>query len=158
MIATMIISSTPQQKAFCIPVDLILHFLQTAIKTIVNADRLSTVVSTGHFLTSVGFDLFALPCAQRREKRLILLRKNTINSMKSSARTVKVAAEQATPNSALGFSYKGSVSWVERLLHISLSGIQPVMCVPDTLKVTGILLLIRRAQSSATTVKIVLQQ
>lgn len=68
MIATMIISSTPQQKAFCIPVDLILHVLQTAIKTIVNADRLSTVISTGHFLTSVGFDLCFAMCSKERKE------------------------------------------------------------------------------------------
>lgn len=80
----MIISSTPQQKAFSIPVDLNLHFSQTVIKTTVNAEWLSIVVSTDCFLTLAQFEPFALPCAQRGEKSLILFERNQIYSMESS--------------------------------------------------------------------------
>lgn len=86
------------RKLFSIPVDLILHFSQTVIKTTVNAEWLSIVISTNCFLILVQFDLFALPCAQRAKKSLIVLRETRSTAWSLHLRTMNVAAEHAIPN------------------------------------------------------------
>lgn len=144
MIAMRTISSTPQQKAFIIPVDLVLHFLWTVIK------NYSECRVTKHCHFHQQYNLFsALLCAQQGEESLLILRENRSTAWSLHLWTVNVAAVQDIPNcyskiSLISLSCKETPR-VERLLQTSLANSQPVTCTPGTLKATGTLLLTRRS-------------
>lgn len=160
MIAMRMISSTPQQKAFIIPVDLVLHFRELSSKSTVNTEWLSIAISTNSTICSL------LCCVLNGEEKAYLFwEKNRSKPQSLQLRTIKVAAVQDIPNCyskmpLIALSCKETCR-VERLFEISLANSQPLTCTPGTLKAAGTLLLTRRfqgfASKSAVPIKVTLQ-
>lgn len=97
MIAVMTISSTPQQKAFSIPVDQILH-LSTDCHQNHSECRVTEHCRFHQLLSDFSSLISSLPCAQRGEKSLILLKETRSTAWSLHLWTTKVAAEQAIPS------------------------------------------------------------